>query len=47
MAYWVKASQVEWEGFPVQTPLDAWLVLGTEPHYEAPGDLCVEIVKMQ
>ena len=31
--------------FPVQTPLGAWLGLGTQPCYEDPGDLPVEIVK--
>ena len=31
--------------FPDQTLLDAWLGLGTQPHYEAPGDLQVEIVR--
>ena len=30
--------------FPVQTPVDAQLGLGTQPCYEAPGDLQVEIV---
>ena len=31
--------------FLVQTPLGAWPGLGTQPRYEAPGDLWVEIVK--
>ena len=31
--------------FPVQTPLGARPVLGAQPHYEAPGDLQVEIVR--
>ena len=31
--------------FPVQTPLGARLGLGTQPRYEAPGDLWVEIVE--
>ena len=31
--------------FPVQTPLGARLGLGTQPCYEAPGDLWVEIVE--
>ena len=33
--------------FPVQTPLGAWPDLGTQPRYEAPGDLRVKYVKMQ
>ena len=33
--------------FPVQTPLGARPGLGTEPRYEVPGDLRVEIVKTQ
>ena len=31
--------------FPVQTLLGAWLGLGTQPRYEAPSDLLVEIVE--
>ena len=31
--------------FPVQTPLRAWPGLGTQPRYEAPGDLRVKNVK--
>ena len=31
--------------FPVQTSLDAQLGLGTQPRYEAPGELWVEVVK--
>ena len=30
---------------PVQTPLDAWLGLGIQPHYESPGDPRVKIDK--
>ena len=33
--------------FPVQTPRDAWLGLGTQAHYEAPGDLQVKNPKAQ
>ena len=33
--------------FPVQTPLGACLGLRTEPCYDAPGDLQVEIVRKQ
>ena len=33
--------------FLVQTPLGARLGLGTQPCYEAPGDLRVETVKTQ
>ena len=33
--------------FPVQNPLGACPGLGTQPHYEAPGDLQVEIVRKQ
>ena len=29
--------------FLVQTPLGAWPGLGTQPHYEAPGDLQVKL----
>ena len=32
---------------PVQTPLGAWPGLGTQPCYEAPGDLRVESVETQ
>ena len=32
-------------GFPVQTPLGAWLGLGTQPRYEGPGNLRVKKVK--
>ena len=28
--------------FPVQTPLDAWPGLATQPHYKAHGDLQVK-----
>ena len=28
--------------FPVQTPLDTWLGLGTQPRYKAPGDPLLE-----
>ena len=31
--------------FPVQTPLGAWPGVGTQPRYEAPGDLRVESEK--
>ena len=31
--------------FPVQTPVGAWPGLGTQPHYEAPGDPWVENAK--
>ena len=31
--------------FLVQTPQGAWLGLGTQPCYEAPGDLQLEIVE--
>ena len=31
--------------FPVQTPLGAQLGLETQPRYEAPGDLRVELDK--
>ena len=31
--------------FPVQTPLGARPGLGTQPHYEAPGDLRIELVE--
>ena len=31
--------------FPVQTPLGAQPGLGTQPCYEAPGDLQAELVK--
>ena len=31
--------------FPVQTPLGARLGLRTQAHYEAPGDLRVELVE--
>ena len=34
-------------GFPVQTPLGARPSLGTQPHYEAPGDLQVENVNAE
>ena len=33
--------------FPIQALLDAWPGLGTQPHYEAVGDLRVEIVQTQ
>ena len=33
--------------FPVQIPLDTWPGLGTQPHFGAPGDLQVKIVKMK
>ena len=33
--------------FPVQTPLGVWLGLGTQPIFEAPGDLQLETVKTQ
>ena len=33
--------------FPVQTPLGARPGLGTQPRYEAPGDLRVELDKTQ
>ena len=29
------------------TPLGTWPGIGTQPHYEAPGNLQVEYVKMQ
>ena len=32
---------------PVQTPLGALLDLGTLPHYNAPGDHWIEVVKRQ
>ena len=32
---------------PVQTPLGTWLGLGTQPRYEAPGDVRIENVKTQ
>ena len=32
-------------GFLVQPPLDAWPGSGTQPYYEAPRDLQVEIEK--
>ena len=31
-----------WFYFPVQNLLDAWLGLGTQPRYKAPGDLQVD-----
>ena len=31
--------------FPIQTQLGARLGLGSQPHYEAPGDLRVEYVR--
>ena len=31
--------------FLIQTPLGAWLHLGTQPCYKAPGELQVEIDK--
>ena len=33
--------------FLVQSPLDPWLGLRTQPCYKAPGDLQVKIVKTQ
>ena len=35
----------ESEGFPVQIPPGAWLGLGTQPCYNAPGDLWVENIQ--
>ena len=31
--------------FPVQTQLDAWPGLGTQPCYEGPGDFQIKIVR--
>ena len=45
MIYWVKALVVIRIG--VQTPFGAWAGLGTQPRYEACGDLQLKIVKMQ
>ena len=37
--------QLEFGKILVQTPLDAWLGLGTQRYYESPGDLPFEIVE--
>ena len=48
MIYWVKALVVIRIGrFMVQNPFGAWPGLGTQPRYEACGDLQLKIVKMQ
>ena len=31
----------------VQTPLGSWLGLGTQPHFEAPGDLWIVKVSIR
>ena len=45
MIYWFKALVVIRIG--VQTPFGTWAGLGTQPRYEACGDLQLKIVKMQ
>ena len=41
----IKTFTVRIGKFSVQFPLSAWPGLGTQPRYEAHGDLAVEIVK--